>query len=120
MILYKQFLSVRHYDYKKFIVGTGSTVHDVDISDEHQTLQVPLAWHDLIVDGSYYQLFFFYYFLFSNTSLVPLALSCLVQLSSVRRSLLNGNERLTVLNLITTGKIFPSSFPFTISETEFS
>ncbi|CAF3141426.1 unnamed protein product [Rotaria socialis] len=84
-------------------LGTGSTIHDVDISDEHQTLQVPLAWHNLIVDGSFYQLCFSYYFLFSNTTLVPLALSCLVQLSSVRRSLLNGNERLSVLNIITYG-----------------
>lgn len=85
-------------------LGTGSSVHDVDISDENQTLQVPLAWHDHIVDGSYYQLFFSYYFLFSNTTLVPLALSCLVQLSSVRRSLLNTNERLTVLNHMTMGE----------------
>jgi exportin-7 len=89
-----------------FFLGTGSTIHDVDISDEHQTLQVPLAWHDHIIDGSFYQLFFSYYFLFSNTTLVPLAISCLVQLSSVRRSLLNTNERLIVLNLITYGKNF--------------
>ncbi|CAF4563900.1 unnamed protein product [Rotaria sp. Silwood1] len=87
------------YDY----LGTGSSIHDVDISDENQTLQVPLAWHDHIVDGSFYQLFFSYYFLFSNTTLVPLAISCLVQLSSVRRSLLNTNERLTVLNHMTYG-----------------
>ncbi|CAF4936860.1 unnamed protein product [Rotaria sp. Silwood1] len=92
-------LSCLTYDF----LGTGSTIHDVDISDEHQTLQVPLAWHDHIVDGSYYQLFFSYYFLFSNTTLVPLAISCLVQLSSVRRSLLNANERLNILNLITYG-----------------
>lgn len=84
-------------------LGTGSTIHDVDISDEHQTLQVPLAWHDHIIDSSFYQLFFSYYFLFSNTTLVPLALSCLVQLSSVRRSLLNTSERLIVLNLLTSG-----------------
>ncbi|CAF5049333.1 unnamed protein product, partial [Rotaria magnacalcarata] len=85
------------YDY----LGTGSSIHDVDISDENQTLQVPLAWHDHIVDGSFYQLFFSYYFLFSNTLLVPVAISCLVQLSSVRRSLLNTNERLVVLNHMT-------------------
>lgn len=84
-------------------LGTGSSVHDVDISDENQTLQVPLAWHDHVVNGSFYQLFFSYYFLFSNTSLVSLAISCLVQLSSVRRSLLNTNERLTVLNFMTLG-----------------
>jgi exportin-7 len=57
-----------------------------------------------MIDGSFYQLFFSYYFLFSNATLVPLAISCLVQLSSVRRSLLNTNERLSVLNLITYGK----------------
>ena len=84
-------------------LGTGSSVHDVDISDENQTLQVPLAWHDHVVDGSFYQLFFSYYFLFSNTTLVALAISCLVQLSSVRRSLLNTSERLTVLNYMTYG-----------------
>lgn len=77
----------------------------MDISDEHQTLQVPLAWHDHMVDGSFYQLFFTYYFLFSNATLVPLAISCLVQLSSVRRSLLNTNERLAVLNLMTYGNL---------------
>jgi hypothetical protein len=87
-----------------FLLGTGSSIHDVDISDENQTLQVPLAWHDHVVDGSFYQLFFSYYFLFSNTTLVPLAISCLVQLSSVRRSLLNTNERLAVLNHMTFGK----------------
>ncbi len=85
-------------------LGTGAPIHDVDISDEHQTLQVPLAWHDQMIDGSFYQLFFSYYFLFSNTTLVPVAISCLVQLASVRRSLLNANERLMVLNLITYGK----------------
>ena len=85
-------------------LGTGSSVHDVDISDENLTLQVPLAWHDHIINGSFYQLYFSYYFLFSNTTLVPLAISCLVQLCSVRRSLLNTTERLTVLNCMTFGK----------------
>ncbi|CAF0800050.1 unnamed protein product [Adineta ricciae] len=84
-------------------LGTGSSVQDVDISDEHLTLQVPISWHDHIVDRSFYQLYFSYYFLFSNTTLVPIAISCLVQLSSVRRSLLNTNERLVVLNLLTLG-----------------
>ncbi|CAF0774053.1 unnamed protein product [Adineta steineri] len=92
-------LACLSYDF----LGTGSSIHDVDISDENQTLQVPLAWHDHVVDGSFYQLFFSYYFLFSNTSLVPIAISCLVQLSSVRRSLLNTNERLAVLNHMTFG-----------------
>ena len=92
--------------------GTGSSIHDVEISDENQTLQVPLSWHDHIVDGSFYQLFFSYYFLFSNTSLVPIAISCLVQLASVRRSLLNTNERLTVLNHMTYGKWKGFSFSF--------
>jgi hypothetical protein len=87
-----------------FFLGTGSSIYDVDISDEHQTLQVPFAWHDHIVDGSFYQLFYSYYFLFSNTSLVPITISCLVQLTSVRRSLLNTNERLAVLNIITLGE----------------
>ncbi len=98
--IFSSFTKIEFY----FSLGTGSTIHDVDISDEHQTLQVPLAWHDHIIDGSFYQLFFSYYFLFSNTTLVPLAISCLVQLSSVRRSLLNANERLVVLNLITYGE----------------
>ena len=93
-------LACLSYDF----LGTGSSIHDVDISDESQTLQIPLAWHDQIIDGSFYQLFFSYYFLFSNTTLVSLALSCLVQLSSVRRSLLNTNERLTVLNYMTFGR----------------
>ena len=93
-----------YYSRKIFFLGTGSTIHDVDISDEHQTLQVPLAWHDHIVNGNYYQLYFSYYFLFSNTTLVPLAISCLVQLTSIRRSLLNPDERLGVLNLIMYGK----------------
>ncbi|UJR08964.1 hypothetical protein I4U23_013215 [Adineta vaga] len=92
-------LSCLTYDF----LGTGSSVQDVDISDEHLTLQVPIAWHDHMIDGSFYQLYFSYYFLFSNTTLVPIAISCLVQLSSVRRSLLNTNERLIVLNLITYG-----------------
>ncbi|CAF1465907.1 unnamed protein product [Adineta steineri] len=92
-------LSCLTYDF----LGTGSSIHDVDISDEHLTLQVPIAWHDHIIDGSFYRLFFSYYFLFSNTTLVPIAISCLVQLSSVRRSLLNTNERLIVFNLLTYG-----------------
>ena len=84
--------------------GTGASIYDVDISDENQILQVQLAWHDHVIDGSFYRLFFSYYFIFSNTTLVPLALSCLVQLCSVRRSLLSTNERLTVLNFLTNGK----------------
>lgn len=85
-------------------LGTGSSLYDVDISDENQILQMPLAWHEHIIDGSCYQLFFSYYFFFSATALVPLAISCLVQLCSVRRSLLNSTERLTVLNFLTYGK----------------
>ena len=84
-------------------LGTGSTIYDVDISDENQVLQMPLAWHDYVIDGSYYQLFFSYYFFFSNTNLTTIAISCLVQLSSIRRSLLTSSERLTVLNFMTFG-----------------
>jgi exportin-7 len=84
-------------------VGTGCSAHDVDISDENQILQVPLAWHDQLIDGNLYRLFFSYYFFFSGSTLSPLALSCLVQLCSVRRSLLNSNERLMVLNFLTLG-----------------
>ncbi|CAF0766188.1 unnamed protein product [Didymodactylos carnosus] len=84
-------------------LGTGSSVNDVDTSDECQTLQLPLSWHDYIVDPSYYELYFSYYFYFSQTTLVSTALACLVQISSVRRSLLNTNERLNVLNYMTHG-----------------
>lgn len=86
-------------------LGTGSLIYDVDISDENQVLQMPLSWHNYVIDGTYYQLFFSYYFFFSNTNLSAIGLSCLGQLCSVRRSLLNRTERLIVLGVLTSGLI---------------
>ncbi|CAF1334947.1 unnamed protein product, partial [Didymodactylos carnosus] len=72
-----------------------------DFLEFNSCLKLPLSWHDYMVDVSYYELYFSYYFYFSQTTLVSIALGCLIQMSSVRRSLLNTNERLIVLNYLT-------------------
>ncbi|GAU92882.1 hypothetical protein RvY_04905-2 [Ramazzottius varieornatus] len=86
-------LACLNYDF----VGTA-----VDESDDANTVQIPAAWRSTFVDPGHLKLFFTLY-----TSLPPsvshLALSILVQLGSVRRSLFNSTERATHLHALMSG-----------------
>jgi exportin-7 len=73
-----------------------------DSSDDMLTVQIPTAWRPTFLDSATLQLFFDLYTALPTT-LSPLALSCLVQLASVRRSLLSNAERSKFLNHMVTG-----------------
>ena len=65
-------------------------------------MQIPTAWRPAFLEYSTLQLFFDLYFALP-ASLSPLALSCLVQIASVRRSLFNNAERGKFLNQLVAG-----------------
>ncbi|KAG1667827.1 Exportin-7 [Nymphon striatum] len=71
-------------------------------SDDVCVVQIPTSWRDAFLDLSKLQLFFD---LFASlpVSMSPLALSCLVQLTSIRRTLFNNSERAKFLNHIVNG-----------------
>ncbi|KAJ8316811.1 hypothetical protein KUTeg_004715 [Tegillarca granosa] len=79
-------------------IGTSTD----ESSDDLCTVQIPTSWRSAFLDFSTLQLF---YDLYSGlpASLSPLALSCLVQIASVRRSLFNNTERTKFLNQIVIG-----------------
>ncbi|CAG0884315.1 unnamed protein product [Cyprideis torosa] len=71
-------------------------------SDDLSTVQIPTNWRPAFMDPSTLQLFFDLYAALPNT-ISPMALSCLVQLASVRRSLFNNAERAKFLNSLVKG-----------------
>ncbi|XP_067656691.1 exportin-7-like isoform X2 [Haliotis asinina] len=79
-------------------IGTSTD----ESSDDLCTVQIPTSWRTAFLDFSTLQLFFD---LYSGlpTSLSPMALSCLVQIASVRRSLFNNTERAKFLNSLVRG-----------------
>ncbi|KAL5015882.1 hypothetical protein ScPMuIL_005471 [Solemya velum] len=79
-------------------IGTSTD----ESSDDLCTVQIPTSWRSAFLELSTLQLF---YDLYSGlpSSLSPMALSCLVQIASVRRSLFNNAERAKFLNHIVTG-----------------
>ncbi|XP_055955985.1 exportin-7 isoform X2 [Patella vulgata] len=79
-------------------IGTSTD----ESSDDLCTVQIPTSWRTAFLDFSTLQLFFD---LFAGlpSSLAPMALSCLVQIASVRRSLFNNAERAKFLNNLVTG-----------------
>ncbi|XP_052225839.1 exportin-7-like [Dreissena polymorpha] len=79
-------------------IGTSTD----ESSDDLCTVQIPTSWRTAFLDFSTLQLFFNLY-TGLPTSLTPMALSCLVQIASVRRSLFNNAERANFLNHIVTG-----------------
>ena len=78
------------------------TAPDESNSDDLPTVQIPSSWRRLFVEGTTLDLFFKLYH-----SLPPhiscYALSCLVQMTSVRRSIFSNVERLQFLNRLVEG-----------------
>ncbi|XP_021371890.1 exportin-7-like [Mizuhopecten yessoensis] len=79
-------------------IGTSTD----ESSDDLCTVQIPTSWRSAFLDFATMQLFFDLYVGLPVT-LSPLALSCLVQIASVRRSLFNNTERAKFLNQIVVG-----------------
>ncbi|XP_077991950.1 exportin-7-like [Glandiceps talaboti] len=79
-------------------IGTSSD----ESSDDIITVQIPTSWRSAFLDFSNVQLFFDLYHSLPP-SLSPLAISCIVQIASVRRSLFNNAERANFLSHLVTG-----------------
>ncbi|KAK7482050.1 hypothetical protein BaRGS_00026742 [Batillaria attramentaria] len=79
-------------------IGTSTD----ESSDDLCTVQIPTSWRSAFLDVNTLELFFD---LYSGLppSLSPTALSCLVQIASVRRSLFNNAERAKFLNHLVMG-----------------
>lgn len=71
-------------------------------SDDLCTVQIPTSWRPAFLDFNTLQLFYDLYHSLP-ASLSPLALSCLVQIASVRRSLFNNAERAKFLAQLVNG-----------------
>ncbi|XP_039282073.1 exportin-7 isoform X2 [Nilaparvata lugens] len=71
-------------------------------SDDLCTVQIPTSWRPAFLDYTTLKLFFDLYHSLPNT-LSPLALSCLVQIASVRRSLFGNTERAKFLTQLVNG-----------------
>ncbi|XP_064599682.1 exportin-7-like [Liolophura sinensis] len=79
-------------------IGTSTD----ESSDDLCTVQIPTSWRSAFLDFSTLRLFFDLYAGLPS-SLSAMALSCLVQIASVRRSLFNNDERCKFLNNLVTG-----------------
>ncbi|XP_070539906.1 exportin-7-like isoform X2 [Ptychodera flava] len=79
-------------------IGTSTD----ESSDDIITVQIPTAWRSAFLDFSNVQLFFDLYHSLPH-SLSPMAISCIVQIASVRRSLFNNAERANFLSHLVTG-----------------
>ncbi|KAK2166427.1 hypothetical protein LSH36_39g09000 [Paralvinella palmiformis] len=79
-------------------IGTATD----ESADDLCTVQIPTNWRSVFLDGSTLQLFFDLYSALPS-SLSPMAVSCLVQMASVRRSLFNNAERAKFLNQLVLG-----------------
>ncbi|VVD01160.1 exportin-7 [Leptidea sinapis] len=81
-------------------IGTTSD----ESSDDLCTIQVPTSWRPTFLEASTLELFFALYSQAqARGSIAGLALACLVQLASVRRSLFTNNERAKFLNQLAAG-----------------
>lgn len=78
-----------------FILGTSTD----ESSDDLCTVQIPTSWRPAFLDFTTLKLFFDLYHSLPNT-LSSLALSCLVQIASVRRSLFSNTERYVLIGLL--------------------
>lgn len=96
--LLKQLLRLAHNCLTFDFIGTSTD----ESSDDLCTVQIPTSWRPAFLEVSTLQLFFDLYSSLP-VSLSPLALSCLVQIASVRRSLFNNAERGKFLNQLVTG-----------------
>jgi exportin-7 len=96
--LLKQLLRLAHNCLTFDFIGTSTD----ESSDDLCTVQIPTSWRPAFLEFSTLQLFFDLYSALPAT-LSPLALSCLVQIASVRRSLFNNAERGKFLNQLVAG-----------------
>ncbi|XP_045506236.1 exportin-7 [Colias croceus] len=79
-------------------IGTSND----ESSDDLCTIQVPTSWRPTFLEASTLELFFELY-ASSRGALAGLALACLVQLASVRRSLFSNTERAKFLSQLAAG-----------------
>ncbi|XP_055684266.1 ran-binding protein 16 isoform X1 [Lutzomyia longipalpis] len=79
-------------------IGTSTD----ESTDELSTIQIPTSWRPVFLDLNTLNLFFDLYDILPN-SLSSLALSCLVQITSVRRSLFSNSERAKFLSALVRG-----------------
>lgn len=79
-------------------IGTSTD----ESSDDLNTVQIPTSWRPAFLDFTSLKLFFDLYHSLPNT-LSCLALSCLVQIASVRRSLFSNTERAKFLTHLVNG-----------------
>lgn len=79
-------------------IGTSTD----ESSDDLCTVQIPTSWRPVFLDFTTLKLFFDLYHSLPNT-LSSLALSCLVQIASVRRSLFSNTERAKFLTHLVNG-----------------
>nr|CAH7736012.1 unnamed protein product [Callosobruchus chinensis] len=79
-------------------IGTSTD----ESSDDLCTVQIPTSWRPAFLDFTTLKLFFDLYHSLPNT-LSALALSCLVQIASVRRSLFSNTERAKFLTHLVNG-----------------
>jgi exportin-7 len=79
-------------------IGTSTD----ESSDDLCTVQIPTSWRPAFLDFTTLKLFFDLYHSLPNT-LSSLALSCLVQIASVRRSLFSNTERAKFLTHLVNG-----------------
>ncbi|XP_062503145.1 exportin-7-like [Corticium candelabrum] len=79
-------------------IGTAAD----EASDDMATVQVPTSWRSDFLDPATLQLFFDLYSALPS-ALSSISLRCLVQMTSVRRSLFNTQERQTFLNNLAQG-----------------
>ncbi|XP_055712629.1 ran-binding protein 16 isoform X2 [Phlebotomus papatasi] len=79
-------------------IGTSTD----ESTDELSTIQIPTSWRPVFLDLNTLNLFFDLYDILPNT-LSSLALSCLVQITSVRRSLFSNTERAKFLAALVRG-----------------
>ncbi|KAL1122988.1 hypothetical protein AAG570_003312, partial [Ranatra chinensis] len=79
-------------------IGTSTD----ESSDDLCTVQIPTSWRPAFLDFTTLKLFFDMYHSLPST-LSPLALSCLVQIASVRRSLFSNTERAKFLTQLVNG-----------------
>ncbi len=96
--LLKQLLRLAHNCLTFDFIGTSTD----ESSDDLCTVQIPTSWRPAFLEFSTLTLFFDLYAALPAT-LSALALSCLVQIASVRRSLFNNAERGKFLNQLVSG-----------------
>ncbi|XP_038045966.1 exportin-7-like isoform X1 [Patiria miniata] len=96
--LMTQLLRLTHNCLTFDFIGTSTD----ESTDDNCTVQIPTGWRSAFLDFSTVNLFFDLYKSLPPT-LSPLALTCLVQIASVRRSLFNNAERAKFLSHLVNG-----------------